>query len=83
MSAHAAHTRTLIQLGGLVETAGLAARLGIRLGDDVQAQRGNAAPVLLGAFLEAAEALAGEEAETLHKRWALRGRRALFGRESA
>lgn len=82
MSARAARTRTLIQLGGLVEKAGLADRLGIRLGDDIQAEHGEAASVLLGAFLATAEALEGDAAETYRKRWALRGRRALFGREA-
>jgi len=81
MSARAARTRTLIQLGGLVEKAGLAARLGIRPGDDVQAQHGEAASVLLGALLAASEALESPAAETYRKRWGLRGRRALFGRE--
>jgi len=83
MSARAARTRTLIQLGGLVEKAGLAERLGIHLGEDVQAKHGEAASVLLGAFLATADALEGEGAETYRKLWALRGRRALFGRESA
>lgn len=57
-------TRQLIELGGLVQKAGL-----IELTDDDRA-------VLLGAFLAVAEKLQGEEREQALILWRRRGRRA-------
>ncbi|WP_390474078.1 conjugal transfer protein TraD [Altererythrobacter sp. MTPC7] len=61
-------TRHLIELGGLVQKAGL-----IELTDDDRA-------VLLGAFLTVAAKLQGEEREQALTLWRRRGRRA-FRRE--
>ena len=61
-------TRQLIELGGLVQKAGL-----IELTDDDRA-------VLLGAFLTVAAKLQGEEREQALTLWRRRGRRA-FRRE--
>lgn len=58
-------TRHLIELGGLVAKAGL-----INLAGDDRA-------VLLGAFLAAADRLAGEDRERAIELWGRRGRRAL------
>lgn len=57
-------TRQLIELGGLVQKAGL-----IELTDDDRA-------VLLGAFLAVAGKLQGEEREQALTLWRRRGRRA-------
>lgn len=57
-------TRQLIELGGLVQKAGL-----IELTDDDRA-------VLLGAFLAVAAKLQGEEREQALALWRRRGRRA-------
>jgi len=57
-------TRQLIELGGLVQKAGL-----IELTDDDRA-------VLLGAFLAVAAKLNGEEREQALTLWRRRGRRA-------
>jgi len=57
-------TRQLIELGGLVQKAGL-----IELTDDDRA-------VLLGAFLAVAAKLQGEEREQALTLWRRRGRRA-------
>jgi Conjugal transfer protein TraD len=58
------HTRHLIELGGLVQKAGL-----IELTDDDRA-------VLLGAFLAIAAKLQGDEREQAMALWRRRGRRA-------
>jgi hypothetical protein len=63
-------TRHLIELGGLVQKAGL-----IELTDDDRA-------VLLGAFLAIAAKLQGDEREQAITLWRRRGRRA-FGFEAA
>jgi hypothetical protein len=61
-------TRQLIELGGLVAKAGL-----VELTDDDRA-------VILGALVEAAALLRGDERETCLQLWRRRGRRA-FERE--
>jgi Conjugal transfer protein TraD len=58
------HTRHLIELGGLVQKAGL-----VELTDDDRA-------VLLGAFLAIAAKLQGDEREQAMALWRRRGRRA-------
>lgn len=57
-------TRHLIELGGLVQKAGL-----VELADDDRA-------VLLGAFLAVAKKLQGEEREHALKLWRRKGKRA-------
>jgi hypothetical protein len=57
-------TRHLIELGGLVQKAGL-----VELTDDDRA-------VILGAFLELADTLSGEERDTAKALWRRRGKRA-------
>lgn len=61
IQARKAETRLKIQLGGLVAKAGLA---------------GEASNVLLGLLLEAADALTGETAAMVRRRWERRGKQA-------
>ena len=75
-----ARTRTLIQVGGLVEKAGLLQALGLEAGDDLQkdSEAFESAATLLGALLEASEALASPVAEAQKNIWNARGKEA-FG----
>ena len=55
-------TRTLIQLGGLIEKAGLLQTLGIAMGSDLQKDEGvkDAVTILLGSLTEMQSALEDE-----------------------
>ena len=60
-------TRTLIQLGGLVEKAGLLQTLGIAIGTDLQKDEGvkDAVTILLGSLAEIQAALEDEAHQRL------------------
>jgi hypothetical protein len=75
-----ARTRTLIQLGGLVEKAGLLQAFGLETGDDLQkdADAFESAATLLGVLLEASEVLASPLADAQQSLWHARGKEA-FG----
>lgn len=68
-------TRTLIQMGGLVEKSGLMNALGLQAGDDLQkdSELFDKVSCLLGAFLDASECIQtdGESQEIL---WSKRGK---------
>lgn len=71
-----ARTRTLIQLGGLVEKSGLLDPLNITLGDDLQKDYDclESAATLLGAFTELCGSFYSEEAEAQKMIWLERGK---------
>ena len=77
--ARRARTRTLIQLGGLIEKAGLLALLDLETGQDLQKEEDtrDAAATLLGALLFLKQFFDGEETETQKMLWRLRGKEAL------
>lgn len=68
-----ARTRTLIQLGGLIEKAGLLDEFGIELGADLQKDENMKKPVaiLLGGLFEI-KTIAQQEPATIDL-WALKG----------
>lgn len=72
-----ARTRSLIQLGGLIEKAGLLDEFGIELGADLQKDEDMKKPVsaLLGALLEVKDMLKQEPAAI--DLWALKGHKQL------
>jgi hypothetical protein len=74
-----ARTRTLIQLGGLVEKAGLLDSLNITLGDDIQKddQQLESAAILMGALSELRSSFYGEEAPAQKMIWRERGKEML------
>lgn len=74
-----ARTRTLIQLGGLIEKSGLLDLLDIEAGQDLQKDPDtlDAAATLMGALLSLQETLHLEEAETQKMLWRLQGKKAL------
>ena len=73
-------TRTLIQLGGLIEKAGLLQTLDIAMGSDLQKDEGvkDAVTTLLGSLMETQSTLEDEA----HKRLCLlKGKQAFLNRE--
>ncbi len=83
MNCRKARTRTLIQLGGLVEKSGLLELLEINTGDDLQKDPEcfEAASILMGAFAEIYSQLLLDTTDAQKILWAERGKVAL-GRES-
>jgi hypothetical protein len=77
MNYRKAHTRTKIQLGGLVVKAGLLDPLNLRLGEDLQKdeQHFDNIATLMGAFLDLANPLQNDAAQK--KLWCERGKKAL------
>lgn len=78
-AARRARTRTLIQLGGLIEKAGLLDQLDLETGQDLQKDFDTveAAATLMGSLLFLKEFFQGEEAETHKMLWQMRGKEAL------
>jgi len=80
-SSRASRTRTLIQLGGLLDKAGLAAAFDIALGDDLQRDDHTFDPAatLLGALLEFNSQLHNKDCDLNQKRlWRFKGKKALM-----
>ena len=77
MDLRRAHTRTKIQLGGLVQKAGPLEPLGIHPGDDLQKDEQNfdAVATLMGAFCDLSQPLQNDDAQKLL--WRERGKKAL------
>ena len=77
MDLRRAQTRTKIQLGGLVQKAGLLEPLGIHPGDDLQKdeQIFDEVATLMGAFCDLSQLLQKDEAQKLL--WRERGKKAL------
>ena len=71
-----ARTRTLIQLGGLVEKSGILEPLNISLGDDLQKdyEHLESTAILTGALLELRGRFYGEEAPAQKMIWCERGK---------
>ncbi len=76
-----ARTRTLIQLGGLVEKSGLLEPLNIMLGDDLQKdyEHLDSTAILTGALSELCGRFYGREALTQKLIWLERGKGMLGG----
>jgi len=74
-----ARTRTLIQLGGLVEKAGLLEFVELETGQDLQKdpETFEAAATLMGALLSLKESFLSEEAQAQKMLWASHGKREL------
>ena len=74
-----ARTRTLIQLGGLVEKSGLANHLDIELGQDLQQDEEcfEANAVLLGGLIEIKDMLKQDSNEQQKMLWASKGKEQL------
>jgi hypothetical protein len=74
-----ARTRTLIQLGGLIEKSGLLPSLDIALGDDLQKDENcfEGASTLLGALMDIQKSLDDDKAQKML--WTKRGKKALGG----
>lgn len=74
-----ARTRTLIQLGGLIEKVGLLEPLNIALGDDLQRDYGclESAAILAGALSELHQSFYEEDAEAQKLIWCERGKTVL------
>jgi hypothetical protein len=74
-----ARTRTLIQLGGLVDKSGLLEPLNITLGDDLQRsyEHLESAAILTGALSDLRARLYDEDAEALKMIWLERGKKVL------
>ena len=77
MSLRKSRTVTLIQLGGLVNKAGLLDPIGLHLGDNLQKDEQNfdAVATLMGAFGELLPMLQKDEAQKML--WRERGKKAL------
>lgn len=77
MDLRRALTRTKIQLGGLVQKAGLLEPLGLHPGDDLQKneQIFDAVATLMGAFLDLANPLQNDATQKML--WQERGKKAL------
>lgn len=78
-NARRARTRTLIQLGGLIEKAGLLDLLNLQTGQDLQKdfETVDATATLMGALLFLKEFFQDDEADTHKMLWQLRGKEAL------
>ena len=76
MNYRKAHTRTKIQLGGIIVKAGLLDPLNIHLGEDLQKdeQHFDNVATLMGAFLELANPLQNDTAQKIL--WRERGKKA-------
>lgn len=74
-----ARTRTLIQLGGLIEKAGLLDFLELETGQDLQKDPATfeGAATLMGALLSLKESFSSEEADAQKILWASRGKKEL------
>lgn len=74
-----ARTRSLIQLGGLVEKAELLDCVDLRVGDDLQKdpETFEGAATLMGALLSLKEAFHSEERDAQKMLWASKGKEAL------
>ena len=74
-----ARTRTLIQLGGLIEKAGLLDFVELETGQDLQKDPATfeGAATLMGALLSLKESFLTEEAEAQKMLWASRGKKEL------
>lgn len=75
MTERAARTRTLIQMGGLVQKSGLPEVLEIEPGNDLQRDPNlkESGAILLGILRHAAELLSGSESDEYRVRWRKRG----------
>ena len=74
-----ARTRTLIQLGGLIEKSGLLDVLEIQLGQDLQkdAETINPVATLMGSLLSLCTLYQDEDSQTQKMLWQRRGKEAL------
>ena len=74
-----ARTRTLIQLGGLIEKAGLLDLVELETGQDLQKdpETFDAAATLMGALLSLKEAFLSEEAQAQKMIWKVQGKKEL------
>ena len=74
-----ARTRSLIQLGGLIEKVGLLACVELETGQDLQKdpEAFEGVTILMGALLSVKEMLSGEDASAQKLLWATRGKEAL------
>ena len=74
-----ARTRTLIQLGGLVEKAGLLDLVELETGQDLQKdpKTFDAAATLMGALISLKEAFLSEEAQAQKMIWKVQGKKEL------
>jgi hypothetical protein len=74
-----ARTRTLIQLGGLIEKAGLLDFVELETGQDLQKDPATfeGAATLMGALLSLKESFLSEEADAQKMLWASRGKEEL------
>ena len=79
MDIRKARTRTLIQLGGLIEKSGLLQELGLKTGDDLQRdpECHESAAVLMGGFIELHKALSEVDGQAQKLLWAERGKKGL------
>ncbi|MBX9804529.1 MAG: conjugal transfer protein TraD [Alphaproteobacteria bacterium] len=79
MSFRKARTRTLIQLGGLVEKSGLLEELGLKAGDDLQRniECMEGAAILMGGLSELRRNLDGEATTGQKLLWAETGKKIL------
>lgn len=85
MSSRKARTRTLIQLGGLMEKAGLLKILELEAGQDLQKdpETFEAVSILMGALLSLQEAFLTEDSNAQKMLWNIRGKKALAEKASA
>ncbi len=83
MSFRKARTRTLIQVGGLVEKAGLLQALNIQLGDDLQqnSECFENTAILMGALIDACKALHTNDRHAQKILWAEVGKKMLKQRD--
>jgi hypothetical protein len=67
MDLRKSQTRTLIQLGGLVEKSGLLEPLQLQIGDDLQRDElcFDGAATLIGAFSDLRKMIEGDETQTM------------------
>lgn len=79
MDLRKARTRTLIQLGGLIEKSGILDALNITPGDDLQKDPNchESAAILMGALCELRQNLHTEDAQAQKTLWCERGKQAL------
>lgn len=82
MDLRKARTRTLIQLGGLIEKSGLLNELNLAPGDDLQKDHDchESAAILMGALCELRQSFHTEDASAQKIIWCERGKE-IFGRE--
>ena len=84
MSSRKARTRILIQLGGLIEKAGLLELLELEVGQDLQKdpETFEAVSTLMGALLSLRGAFLTEDSNAQKMLWKERGKKALTERKS-